>query len=243
MTEREYKTFGLDITALDAAGRTVEGYAAVFGNLDLGADVIHPGAFAKTLAERGNKIKFLWQHDTAEPLGKVLELREDERGLFFKAVISDTARGRDALALLRDGAIGGMSIGYDAIVADFTKMPDGLVVRHLRELRLWEISLVSMPMNEEAGVTALKEHAPETAPEPDPEPESAPQTLETIVLELRARVEALEAKMQPVAAEATGAEPQAVDKAGPVEPPTAHLEAELKELELLLNIPTNCGGD
>ena len=234
----EYKTVGLDITALDTAGRTVEGYAAVFGNLDLGADVIHPGAFSKTLAERGNRVVFLWQHDTAEPLGKLLELREDARGLFFKAVISDTARGRDALALLRDGAISGMSIGYDAIQGgvDFSKTADGVTIRNLRELRLWEISLVSLPMNEAAGVTALKERAPT---EPDAAP---PDPLAAAVLELRARLDALELKLQP-AAPVAEVEPPTEVEAGPAEPPTAHLEAALKELELLLNIPTTFGGD
>lgn len=109
----ERKTVGFQLTSLDTEGRTLEGYASTFGNLDLGDDIIHPGAFAKTLAERGGKVRFLWQHDPSEPLGKPIELHEDARGLFFKAVISDTARGRDALALLRDGAIEGLSIGYE----------------------------------------------------------------------------------------------------------------------------------
>ena len=157
--EHEYKTFDFKVTNLDIEGRTVEGYAAVFGNLDLGRDIIHPGAFAKTLAERGNKVRFLWQHDMREPIGKPIEMHEDNSGLFMKAIVSDTARGRDALALLRDGAISGLSIGYDAIPGgtDYTKAEDGEPVRNLRELRLWEVSLVSIPMNEAAGVTALKE--------------------------------------------------------------------------------------
>jgi len=157
----ERKTVGFQLTALDTEGRTLEGYASIFGNLDLGDDIIHPGAFAKTLAERGGKVRFLWQHDPSEPLGKPIELHEDARGLFFKAVISDTARGRDALALLRDGAIEGLSIGYESIKGgtDFENV-NGRTVRHLREVRLHEISLVSFPMNESAGVTALKTATP-----------------------------------------------------------------------------------
>lgn len=157
----ERKTVGFQLTALDTEGRTLEGYASTFGNLDLGDDIIHPGAFAKTLAERGGKVRFLWQHDPSEPLGKPIELHEDARGLFFKAVISDTARGRDALALLRDGAIEGLSIGYESIKGgtDFENV-NGRTVRHLREVRLHEISLVSFPMNESAGVTALKTATP-----------------------------------------------------------------------------------
>jgi HK97 family phage prohead protease len=161
--EHEYKTVGFKVTNLDFDGRTVEGYAAVFGNIDLGGDIIHRGAFAKTLVERGSKVRFLWQHDSAEPLGKPLEMREDEQGLYIKAIISDTARGRDALALLRDNAINGMSIGYDAIPGgtDYSKAEDtGEGVRNLREVRLWEFSLVTFPMNESAQVTALKTVTP-----------------------------------------------------------------------------------
>jgi len=156
--EREYKTFDFTVKDFDFEGRTVEGYAAAFGNVDLGQDLIHEGAFAKTLLERGNKVKFLWQHDQHEPLGRPIEMHEDSAGLFVKAIISDTARGRDALALLRDEAISGLSIGYDAIPGgtDYSKSDDGETVRNLRELRLWEFSLVSMPMNEAATVTALK---------------------------------------------------------------------------------------
>jgi len=157
--EHEYKTFDFEVKQVDYDGRTVVGYAAVFSNVDLGRDIIHPGAFAKTLTERGNKVRFLWQHDQHEPIGKPVEMHEDDHGLFIKAIVSDTARGRDALALLRDGAISGLSIGYDAIPGgtDYTKADDGEPVRNLRELRLWEFSLVSMPMNEQAGVTALKD--------------------------------------------------------------------------------------
>lgn len=153
----EYKTVPFTVKVLDYEGRTIEGYAAVFGNIDQGGDIIHRGAFAKTLAERGNQVKFLWQHDAGEPLGRPIELHEDDNGLYIKAVVSDTARGRDALALLRDGAIDGMSIGYDAIQGgtDYSK-ENGAPVRNLREVRLWEFSLVTFPMNERAAVTALK---------------------------------------------------------------------------------------
>jgi hypothetical protein len=165
----EYKTIPFEVTSLDATGRTVEGYAAVFGNIDAVGDIIHPGAFRKTLAERGPQVKFLWQHEPREPLGRIMEAREDQRGLFIKAVVSDTARGRDALALLRDGAIEGLSIGYDAVKGgtDYESRA-ARTIRNLREIKLYECSLVTLPANEEAGVTALKGVEPtETKPEPD----------------------------------------------------------------------------
>lgn len=158
MTETKLIPFSPDVK-LDYQGRTIEGYAATFGNVDLVSDIIHPHAFAKTLVERGGKVKFLWQHDTKAPLGRVLEMNEDNNGLYFKAVISDTQQGRDALALLRDGAIEGMSIGYEPVVSDFSKY-DGKTVRNLRELKLHEISLVTFPASPLAGVTALKEADP-----------------------------------------------------------------------------------
>lgn len=187
-TTHEYKTLPFEVTGLDTEGRTIEGYASVFGVRDLGADIVHPGAFRKTLAERGNKVRFLWQHNTAEPIGKPIAMAEDDRGLFFKAIISDTARGRDALALLKDGAISGLSIGYDAIPGgtDISKDASGVTVRNLRELRLWEVSLVSMPMNEQAEVLALK-----AAP--------APQTVDAALIE---RKEALVAALRLALAEA-----------------------------------------
>jgi len=230
----EYKTFDFALEVLDYEGRTVEGYAAVFGNIDLGDDIIHRGAFAKTLAERGNKVKFLWQHNTAEPLGRVLQLNEDERGLFFKAVISDTARGRDALALLRDGAISGMSIGYDPVRGgvDYSKDDAGHTLRNLREVRLWEVSLATMPMNEAAGVTALKEDA-DAEPEPEPEPAF---DAEAAIAELKGRIEALETKLAPADEAGRVAEPLATEAGPDVEPPTSEIETALKELALLLKI-------
>jgi len=191
---REYKTLPFELTELDIEGRTIEGYAATFGNTDLGGDVIHRGAFKKTLAERGNKVRFLWQHDSWEPLGKPLEMREDERGLFVKAAVSDTQRGRDALALLRDGAIDGLSIGYDAIETDISKDAEGDTVRNLREIRLWEFSLVTFPMNEIAQITALKGNTgPENADTKDIDDLLA-QKQEAMIEAARAWLEAAEAQ-------------------------------------------------
>jgi len=151
--EHEYKTFDFKVTSFDYEGRTVEGYAAAFGNIDQGNDIIHEGAFTKTLAERGNKVRFLWQHNPGEPIGRPIEMHEDTNGLFIKAIVSD--------ALLRDNAISGLSIGYDAIPGgtDYTKSQEGDPIRNLREVRLWEFSLVTFPMNELAGVTALKDNS------------------------------------------------------------------------------------
>jgi len=240
----EQKVFDFTLSNLDYSGRTLEGYASVFGVVDLGQDIVHPGAFAKTLAERGNKLRFLWQHNPAEPIGKILEAREDERGLYIKAIVSDTARGRDALALLRDGAISGLSIGYDAIQPDYSKDANGNTVRNLRQIRLWEASLVTMAMNEEANVTALKEAAPLPPPvaaEAEAEAESDEDTdalaLAQLLAALQARVEALESQLAPAAKDAGRVDEPSPDEAGPLPTaPTLELETALKELALLLKI-------
>lgn len=165
----EIKTFAFELTKLD--GRTFEGYASTFGNLDLVGDIIHPGAFTKTLTERGNKIRLLWQHDPSEPIGRPVELREDGKGLFIKAILSDCQRGRDALALLKDGAIGEMSIGYDSVAGgtDYSKGVNGKTIRNLREVKLYEVSLVTFAANPEALVTAVKGAIPFKATDMAPE--------------------------------------------------------------------------
>lgn len=147
--------------------RVVIGFASIFGNVDDGGDLIVPGAYRKTLAERGERLRWLWQHDmTQPPVAKVLEIREATRdelpepvvgqfpeatgGLLVKREYLDTPRGNEVLAGIRAGAIAEMSIGYDALQVDF---PGDLVVagktvrRRLKEIRLWECSDVNWGMN------------------------------------------------------------------------------------------------
>lgn len=131
----------------------VEGYASVFGLADQGGDTVEPGAYAASLARlarRGGRIKMLWQHDPAQPIGVWDEVREDARGLFVRGrLLPDVARGREAAALIAAGAIEGLSIGYRTRRA----APQGKG-RRLTELDLWEVSLVTFPMLPEARVGA-----------------------------------------------------------------------------------------
>jgi len=160
MGDRETKAIPFIVKALDEEGRTFEGLAAAFGNLDRVDDIIHKGAFTKTLVERGDRVRFLWQHDPREPLGKIKAMRETPEGLEIAGVVSETRRGKDVLALLKDGAIEGLSIGYEPLVYDYSHEGEK-DVRHLREVRLHEVSVVTFPANEEARVTAVKEDEPE----------------------------------------------------------------------------------
>jgi HK97 family phage prohead protease len=106
------------LVRVDTAGQ-FQGYASLFNIPDLGKDLVEPGAFAASLAWRGVRgIKLLWQHDPAEPLGQWLVLREEARGLFVRGRPSlDVARAREILALMCDGAVDGLSIGFRTVKA------------------------------------------------------------------------------------------------------------------------------
>jgi uncharacterized protein len=152
--------FGLEVKEMKLSdGRMIEGYASLFGMIDHGNDVIEPGAYKASLArmgDTGRRVKMLWQHDPSEPIGVWSEIAEDERGLYVKGqLLTDVARAREAAALIEAGAIDGLSIGYKTIRA--TKDSSG--TRHLSEVDLWEVSLVTFPMLPSARVGAIKADA------------------------------------------------------------------------------------
>lgn len=175
---REYKTLSFKMGNNDGLEPDCfQGYGAAFGNCDGVGDIIERGAFAATLADFLAAGVIAWQHDWTEPIGKPLDAYEDQTGLFIKARLSQTARGKDALTLLRDGVIGKMSIGYtvegykilsdeegcallgetgyEAALRTVPWWQDG--VRVLTAIKLYEISLVTVPANPAAVVTGVKE--------------------------------------------------------------------------------------
>ena len=120
----------------------IEGYASRFGLADLKGDVVAAGAFARSLTRRG-PVRMLFQHDASEPVGVWDEIREDERGLFVRGRILDAGpRGRAAAGLVRAGAVDGLSIGFRTRSAE----PRRAGGRVLREIELWEVSIVTFPM-------------------------------------------------------------------------------------------------
>jgi len=135
---------------------SVEGYASLFGEIDQARDMVMPGAFQHTLMQRGlRKIPMLFQHDPAEPVGVWLELIEDFRGLRARGrLIPDVARGRELLALLREGAIDGLSIGYRTVRGQIDPKSR---VRRLYQVDLWEVSIVTFPLLAGARVAAVKQ--------------------------------------------------------------------------------------
>ncbi|MBQ0822293.1 HK97 family phage prohead protease [Microvirga terrae] len=147
--------------AVDQDG-VFEGYASLFGQPDLGKDVVVPGAFAESLRRRGARdVRLLWQHDPGQPIGRWLRIAEDRRGLRVRGKLNlAVERAREIHALMRDGAVDGLSIGFRVERAR-AERPTGL--RRLEKLDLWEISVVTFPMLPDARVEAVKDASPDLA--------------------------------------------------------------------------------
>lgn len=138
-----------------SAGGVIEGYASLFGVADTGGDIVMAGAFTRSLARRGaSGVKMLWQHNAAEPIGVWTSLVQDAKGLKVSGRLDlSVARAREALSLIRGGAVDGLSIGFRAKAAT-TDRKSGL--RRLPEIDLWEISVVTFPMLTQARISAVK---------------------------------------------------------------------------------------
>ena len=148
----QYKAATFELKKDPDEDGTFEGYASVFNLVDNGMDVVARGAFMKSLGSR--KVKMLWQHDTTKVIGVWDEIAEDERGLRVKGrILKDVQQGREAMALLRAGALDSMSIGYSVKAA--SEQGNGSI-RQLDEIDLFEISLVTFPMLDAAKVTDVK---------------------------------------------------------------------------------------
>lgn len=132
---------------------TISGYASVFNNVDRGGDVVMPGAFKDCIA-KGRKPKMLWQHDASQPIGAWDTMREDSNGLLMKGRISKrAAKGAEVAALVKMGAVDGLSIGYRTQEYEMD-MKAG--TRKLTKLDVWETSVVTFPMNDLTGIYAMK---------------------------------------------------------------------------------------
>ncbi|MGO4388866.1 HK97 family phage prohead protease [Microvirga sp. 2YAF29] len=152
---QEMKFLAEPLNAVDVDG-VFEGYASLFGVTDLGKDVVMPGAFAETLRKRDvGAVRLLWQHDPGTPIGRWLSIEEDRRGLRVRGKLNlAVERARDIHALMREGAVDGLSIGFRVERAR-AERPTGL--RRLEKLDLWEISVVTFPMLPGARVETVKQ--------------------------------------------------------------------------------------
>ena len=148
----------LDVKSVEADG-SFHGYASLFGVTDLGRDVVSKGAFTKSLKQRpASRVKMLREHQAEEPIGVWTSIAEDATGLAVSGkLVLETVKGRETHALLKAGALDGLSIGYRTKSSRLDKAKG---TRMLDEVELHEISVVTFPMLPSATVTAVKHNGP-----------------------------------------------------------------------------------
>jgi HK97 family phage prohead protease len=161
-----------------AADSLVEGYANVFGNLDHNGDIVRPGAFRKTIQERVARglVPLLDSHqwDAAHTIGTVTEAHEDQKGLRFRARMSKAPSAQEVRQKMLEGHIKRLSIGFAPVRESYERVDQAPVsddsaspairrksiVRHLHEVKLFEISAVPIAANEQAMITNIKAAVP-----------------------------------------------------------------------------------
>lgn len=159
----QYKTFSIYTKEVgyNDESRTISGYAAIFGNKDKVGDILVKGCFSKSIQDRGpessanDKIIMLWMHNQNEPIGRITVLNEDDKGLYFEAVIDDVPRGEQAVKQLESGTLNQFSIGFQYVWenCEYNSGKDAFIVK---EVKLYEISVVSIGCNGETGYLGLK---------------------------------------------------------------------------------------
>lgn len=163
----EYKTFSAEFKA-DGDKGEYEGHFSVIGNVDDGGDKIHAGAFEKTIAENGRRVKVFYAHDWQKLIGPApTVLTEDRIGLYAKGRLTlDSFWGKEVWALMKDGALNEGSIGYGAVKFDYEQAGQAMI-RNLREVKLFEISPVPLGMNPLTDLSAIKAlfGSPDATPE------------------------------------------------------------------------------
>ena len=197
------KTFKLQMKEFDESKGTFTGYASVFGNKDLQGDVVDMGAFKKTIDEGKGKVPILDQHNWDWEIGITTELSENSHGLWFKGQLyldedprKEVPRAREVYAKLlhrmKYEKPLGISIGFD-IVKD--TIDEG--IRHLKELRLWEISTVTFPANQLATATDVKQFNALMKQVSEPAEGIDPQTIEQAIKSLQAMLKSTQAPSEP----------------------------------------------
>lgn len=153
MIEKKYFEVVAELKAVgDGSTGEFEGYGSFFGNANSYDDVVAKGAFVDSLKSKMPAL--LWQHSARAPIGVYTEAREDDRGLFVKGQLNlDVQQGKEAYALLKQGALKGMSIGFNTLIDEVNKETG---VRTIKKIDLWEVSLVTFPANDKANVTTVK---------------------------------------------------------------------------------------
>lgn len=233
------RSFRIELKELDEASGEFTGIASVYGVEDLGADVIERGAFKKTIAENPS-VPILWQHDSSEVIGRGEVKEEGDRVMLRGKLDLEDPTAQKAFRKLKAGLISGLSIGYQAVKVTWEETKDRFI-RHVNELKLWEVSVVTFPMLPEAQVTAVKDM--------DSEERALLQVLREskagrkISAASRARIESAISELQALLTDedATSSDDEAGAKSGaaapPPEPAGGHsaVSSRIEEIRALLN--------
>jgi len=167
MTERQVRSVDMHDFEVRASQREITGVVVPFDSpTQIGdyTETFRRGAFARTIAERGSRVKLLFAHDTARPLGRAVSLVEEKRGLVGTFKVANTAAGNDALELVTSGAIDSFSVGFQPVVDEWSRSRD--TVTRL-SVKLLETSLVTLPAFEGAlieSVRSLQDYNPRRDP-------------------------------------------------------------------------------
>lgn len=163
------KNTNAEISIKDVDGKRgiITGYASVFNNEDSDGDTIIPGAFTKTIMERGPgsaqpRIKHLLNHSPYEPIGVLQVLKEDTKGLYYESLPGTHSVGQDTIKMIESGLISEHSIGFETVRKTVIDPDADYRDRKqiLQELKLWEISsLTGWGANEQTGGAVLKNMA------------------------------------------------------------------------------------
>jgi len=153
----------------DGSPHTIEGYLAVFGNVDFQGDRIVKGAFKKSIQDKfgkgGKGIPLMVRHaahggDTPDVVGTIREAREDENGLWVKADLSSVPLAQETYTKISEGHVSGMSVGFYTIRHEWIEEASAAggksQICELKELALVEGTITTFPANELAGVTGFK---------------------------------------------------------------------------------------
>ena len=150
-----HKASRFEVKESNDDARTVKGYASYFGNLDTDMDVIKKGAFKKTIKEgpfKDGLVKLWAQHKMDKPIGVIKNLYEDEKGLVIEATFGTHRDGEDYYRMTKEGIIDRFSVGFQKIQGDRNEKGG----YDITEIKLWEVSMVTIPANQEAKVTDVK---------------------------------------------------------------------------------------
>ncbi len=165
--------------ACDNQGQYFGGYACLFNQLDLGNDIILPAAFNGSFSlDKLSQVRMLWQHDPSQPIGRWEEIKVDKKGLYVVGRLSlNNHQSHDIATMLNDKIVDGLSIGFKTRRAIQKRQES---VRYIQDLELWEISIVTFPMQPNARITE-----PNLAPQSSSVASNTVKRMQTLSEQLR----------------------------------------------------------